>query len=53
MNDVHNELKKVVHDGNYYDSRKVFILRKDQTIGWTSDKRWDKFMDLVDILPDE
>ncbi|KXN88001.1 hypothetical protein AN958_07813 [Leucoagaricus sp. SymC.cos] len=50
---VQQELENVLLSGNTHSPSQVLALNEDQSIGWTSDKRWNEWMSLVDLLPGE
>jgi hypothetical protein len=50
---VHEQLKKMIQRKRSQNPRIVFTLKEDQSFGWSDDDRWEKYMDLVDILPGE
>jgi hypothetical protein len=39
--------------GNRYNHRQFLTLKEDQSIGWTSDGRWEELLNMADILPGE
>lgn len=50
---VHQELGNMAQVGNRYGHRQFLTLKEDQSIGWTSDERWEELMSMADVLSGE